>query len=338
MSQAMNLSDTEIQTVIKSVLIWDVTGEQLRLVANLDGNIVPTPFADTVIALFHDEQPSVITFDPSVSFGASEGMVNDNEQAIITACRKIVRKLDCCVRMVAHTGKSNARQVTLDQYTSRGGSALPDGSRMVAVLQPWKPGDKNNTPPADCAIDESSTFTILSRPKLSYAPGNLPNIWIKRTGWSFEASTEIRQTPEEKQTALFEQIILFLKAEIKAGHRHGKTSFIEALIKLPNIKREDARSAYELLISHGRIVELELPETEQKTRRKTFLAPAGFSNIPKKESEDAAKKSALNNAADYRKNIGGNISRPNISQISNVAGNIRQDSAELAGLNDNKAQ
>ena len=331
MMHAMDLKEAEMQKVLDNLLIWDVTGEPLRLVTNINGNIIPTNLADTIVKLFRDQQPSVITFDPSVSFGACEGMVNDNEQAIVTACRRIVRELDCCVRMVAHTGKMNARQGTLDQYSSRGGSALSDGARMVAVLQPWKAEDRERIPPVECHVDNDSSLTILARPKLSYAPANLPYIWIKRTGWNYEAFTEIRQSPEELQNALFDQIILFLGSEVKAGTRHNKTSLELAI---PNVKRNNARSAINLLIAMGRIEEIDLPANEQRTRRKTYLAPAGFGSIQKKDPEDHGGIPALNNAATYRKNNGGINSRSIIPQVSNSAATSRQDSAVLAGLKD----
>jgi RecA-family ATPase len=277
---AMNLKDTEIQTVLDNVLIWDVTGEQLRLVINIDGNIVPTKLAETVIEIFCDHKPAVITFDPSVSFGASEGMINDNEQAIITACRRIVRALDCCVRMVAHTGKAVAREKVLDQYASRGGSALSDGARMVAVLQPWKPNEKGDRiPPVECVRDDETSLAILARPKLSYAPANLPLIWIKRTGWAYEAFTEYRLSAEERKTALYDQIILFLKAEIKASHYHNKTSLETAI---PNVKRADAREAINMLMAMGRIIEIELPKEKQVTRKRFYLAPAEFKKMPQR--------------------------------------------------------
>ena len=61
MMSAMKLTDAERQSVLDNVLIWDVTGIQMRLVVNANGNIIPTPLADTVIALFPEQKPAVIT-------------------------------------------------------------------------------------------------------------------------------------------------------------------------------------------------------------------------------------------------------------------------------------
>lgn len=103
------------------------------------GNVVLTGLADAIVERFRDAPPVMVGFDPAISFGAGERIVNDNEQSLVLAARRIVRGLGCCVRLIAHTGKENARSGTLDQYASRGGSALADGTRMVAVLRSWDP-------------------------------------------------------------------------------------------------------------------------------------------------------------------------------------------------------
>lgn len=87
--------------------------------------MVLTRLADDLGRAYRDDRPAVVTFDPVVSFGASENAVNDNEQALITSARRIVRTLDYCVRFVHHTGKANTRAATLDQYSSgRGGIGI----------------------------------------------------------------------------------------------------------------------------------------------------------------------------------------------------------------------
>ena len=263
----MGLTDTEKETVRNNVLIWDVTGEVRKLVEIRDGNIILTSLADDIIATHRIDPPVIITFDPSVSFGASESFVNDNEQGLITAGRRIVRNLCCCVRFISHTGKANARDKTLDQYTSRGGSALPDGTRMAAVMQSWHPDDARKLPPGLTCSPESS-ISILARPKLSYSPPNLPLIWIKRTGWEFEHVTEIKLSDEEREKALFDQVERFLHSEVTAGVHHNRTSLETAV---PGVVRAEARRAINQLIARGRIKEAELPKHEQAKSRKTYL-------------------------------------------------------------------
>jgi RecA-family ATPase len=325
----MGLTRDERRIVLERVLVWDVTGDPLRLVMSVDGNILPTALADNLIDAFRNDPPVIITIDPSISFGADEGMVNTNEQAMITACRKIVRELDCCVRLVAHTGKVNARNATLDQYTSRGGSALSDGARMVAVLQPWTP-ESDHRPPPGCVQTPGASITILARPKLSYAPANLPMIWIRRDGWLFESFAEMRLSPEAQTRSIQDQVIRFLESEVKKGTRHSKTSLTDAV---PNLKRIEARAAVNQLMAMGRIIEAELPKNEQVTSRKTYLTTsAGFGRIPQKGENGDGGITPANSAAAYREKNGGTIPPPIISPFSNPAAETRQDSAGLAGF------
>ena len=74
-----------------------------------------------------------------MSFGVGEARINDAEQGLIESMRIFRHYLGCCVQGVHHTGKANARDKALDQYAGRGGSALSDGARMIAVMQPLDP-------------------------------------------------------------------------------------------------------------------------------------------------------------------------------------------------------
>ena len=284
--QAMGLTDTERQTVIDKIMIWDVTGELRKLIELRDGNIELKPLADNIVDTYRSDPPALMVFDPAISFGVGESVINDNEQGLITAGRRIVRGLGCCVRFIAHTGKANARYKTLDQYTSRGGSALPDGSRMTAVMQSWHPDDERKLPPGLTFSPESS-ISILARPKLSYSPPNLPLIWIKRTGWAFEYVTEIIISDEEKEKSLFDQVERFLHSEVMAGVHHNKTSLDTAV---PGVVRAEARRVINQLIARGRVMEIELPKNEQVKSRKTYLVTsADFGRIYENDGKSQGK-------------------------------------------------
>ncbi|WP_200247989.1 AAA family ATPase [Lamprobacter modestohalophilus] len=195
---ALKLSEAQRRRVFDSVIIWDLCGSSLKLTPLIQGNVVLTRLADDLGRAYRDDRPAVVTFDPLVSFGASEQAVNDNEQALITSARRIVRTLDCCVRFVHHTGQANVRATTLDPYSGRGGSALADGSCMTTVLQAWNPDDESHRrPPPGCKPDPESSLMILTRAKLSDAPPHLPEFWIKRTGYAFERFVELKRSPEE---------------------------------------------------------------------------------------------------------------------------------------------
>lgn len=265
----MDLSEHERKRVLSDVAIWDVTGEQIKLAFASDGNLQLTTLADEIVEAYRDDPPVVVLFDPLVSFGAGEGLVNDNEQALVTAARRIIRGLGCCVRYVHHTGKVNAREKALDQYGGRGGSALPDGSRMTTILQTWEPDDRLKPPPG-CKPDKHSSITILARPKLSYAPPNLPLIWIKRTGFHFEHFVDFQATPEQKSAARVEQLYQFLTWEMSQDRRYTKNQLDDCTTKI-NMTRAEIREALTDLQVSGRVIDCNLPPDQRQGRRKTYL-------------------------------------------------------------------
>jgi len=185
---AMRLSSEQMEQVRKRVLICDCTAAPQRLTVVLDDVVDPSQFGAQIVAACRQANvaPVLIQFDPAVSFGVGEARTNDAEHGLITAARVIVTGLDCCVRLVHHTGKSPALEGRTDQYAGRGGSALADGSRMVAVMQP-----------ADAAavlkatgrsLRDGESAIALHRPKLSHAPpqGDRP-LYLVRRGYAFEA-------------------------------------------------------------------------------------------------------------------------------------------------------
>jgi hypothetical protein len=270
---ALELSEVQRQRVFERVLFWDVCGASLKLAQLIEGNLVLTRLPDDLGRAYRDDRPAVVTFDPLVSFGASENAVNDNEQALITAARRIVRALDCCVRFVHHTGKANARAASLDQYSGRGGSALADGSRMISVLQAWHPDDEGQPrPPPGCRPDAKSSLTILARAKLSYAPPNLPELWIKRTGFAFESFVELKRSPEEVAAAKADQLERYLDSQLSAG-RYWTAKQLETAGEL-GMTRAELRTAIATLEVTGRVLSIPLPKAHRHGQRKTFLCPA----------------------------------------------------------------
>lgn len=276
MMDGMDLSMQERRQVMAGLGIWDVTGEQIALTRAEDGNMMLTPLADSIVERFRDDPPVIVLFDPLVSFGVSEERVNTNEQALITAARRIVKGLDCCVRYIHHTGKANAREKSMDQYSGRGGSALADGSRMTTVLQAWSPEIKA-TPPAGCIPGQKVAITMMARAKLSYAPPNLPVIWIRREGYRFEHFIEPYQTSDEKLRTVADQVHRYIASQEKQGMRLNQSLLETAHLGRMGIKKAEFRTALADLEAAGRIVHMPLPEGERQGRRKTYLHSAEVS-------------------------------------------------------------
>jgi putative DNA primase/helicase len=274
----MDLTEDERHTALANVRVWDVTGEAVKLIHVRDGNLMLSPLADHIINAYRANPPVMVVFDPLISFGADESRVNDNEQALITAARRIVRGLECCVRLIHHVGKANARDKSLDQYTGRGGSALADGARMVAVLQPWDGNQKEPLPPG-CTVGPDTSVTALARPKLSYAPPNQPLIFIQRKGWRFEHFAESpKQGNAERQTANAKRLETFLVSEVGRSRCHSKKT-LETICGNLAMSRNEMRTALTELELGGRVQNIELPKSLQKGGKKFFICPVGFAHL-----------------------------------------------------------
>jgi len=276
--EAMELSPVQRAKVLRGVLPWDVTGEQAKLVQEMDGNLMLTKLPDQIIEAYLDDPPVLVEIDPLVSFGAAEQRVNDNEQALVSAARRIVKGLDCCVRFTHHTGKANAREKSIDQYAGRGGSALPDGSRMTIVLQTWSANEPGPQPPETLDIDQTSSVTIYARPKLSYCPPNLPLIWIKRNGYQFSWAIDQQRPPEAARKERADQLWLFLTAELKAERYHTKNSVREQTVALGMSQRQ-IREAVEELFVANRLMFRPLPDSLRHGRRTEYLAPVEAAHV-----------------------------------------------------------
>jgi len=268
----LGLTPEQMAEVDKRLAIWDVSGDLSRLVdTDAAGRLTPTGMADAIVTAAKTLAPVLVILDPVVSFGATENRVNDGEQAVITECRRIVRGLGCCVRLVTHTGQAAARSGSLDQYSSRGGSALSDGARMVSVLAAWKPSD-SDTPPPTLHMAPGASVIRLARPKLSFC-GPQPLIWIARDGFRFDwALAAPAQTPEQQTSTHADQLEKFLLSELATDRRYTRNSLEQAKHRL-GMNRDPLRRALAELEVSRRIVEQPLPACEQHGRRKTYLHP-----------------------------------------------------------------
>ena len=272
---ALELSGADQAQVMHGLLIWDVSGRQMKLTQARDGNLELTYLADYLIDRFNDNPPQIVLFDPLVSFGVSEERVNSNEQALILAARRIVNGLNCCVRYIHHTGQASAREKAMDQYAGRGGSALADGTRMTSVLQTWSEEFKQR-PPSEIKIDADSSLIMYGRPKLSYSPPNLPLIWVKRTGYSYEYWIEYKLAPEDELRAAVDQLERFLISQLNQGRYHTQRSLDSQCTTAMNMPRAKMRDALtELKVAH-RVVEKYLPETLRQGGKQTYLHPTSY--------------------------------------------------------------
>lgn len=271
MCHQLGLTDEQIQEVRESVIITDVSGKGIKLTTVEKDVVMPSKQLDRLIVEVGLLCPSLLIIDPMVSFGVGESRVNDAEQAMIDAARRIVNTVQCTVLYVHHTGKANARDKTTDQYSGRGGSALADGARMVHVLQRLDPADWTSATGDTLGPDDSGF--VLARPKMTWCPPQ-PDIYIKRRGYGFERIAAV--DPTEGAGAITRQyadkVDQFLREEFAKGNKHtGRT--LQALKMMP---RQAMRDAIERLMTDGRIVSEAV--TTGRGGARTFLRPVDRPN------------------------------------------------------------
>lgn len=249
--RCMNLSNSDIEQVLDNVRVIDASGERFRLTEIIGDVVEPSTFnIEYLLEFLTTFKPDWLIFDPLVSFGTGESRVNDSEHGLIEAFRIFRNRLDCCVETIHHSGKANAREKNVDQYAGRGGSALSDGCRMVAVMQPLDAGEWQQA--TGTRLLEGETGIVMALPKLSYAKPQ-PSVYILRRGYHFETVATSIQTAEQMADAIADQVFNFIRYEYSQGH-HYCMADLENIKATINLSRNEIRAAVTQLRVSGRIV------------------------------------------------------------------------------------
>lgn len=266
----MQLDAADADTVLRGIRIADVSGHGYKLTMVAHDIVIPSGNVDEVIASCQEILPAMVIIDPAVSFGVGEFRVNDAEQGLIEAARRMRNALNCAVIYVHHTGKANAREKTLDQYSGRNGSSFADGSRMVHVLQNMDSAEwaKATGEP----LKHGETGIVLARPKMSYCPP-VGDLFIRRRGYMFEViSAAIKLAPGDRLESDANQVHQFLLYEFAQGRMHTLRTVQDA--EISGVSRDRKRSALSRLESDGRAFEDKRPGVIHRGSR-TFLRPVG---------------------------------------------------------------
>lgn len=283
----VNGDQNMIRRVMKCVHILDVTSKPKRLTKiENDVVVIDDAIVDGIVTSFKSVNPSLVIFDPAVSFGVGEARVNDAEQGLITAARRLVKDLDCCVTFIHHTGKAFATnsESTKDeifknvqnQYGFRGGSALADGARMVHILgtptfDEFKKHTEGKINPSTYFEYRAMSPMFLGLAKMTYVKPRQPVIALSRDGYQFHHHALKGQlTPEDIKGRILE----YLSHEVKKGHQHSIRSLEEDIHRnhVLNCPHKDIEGMIKDLISDGKIEEVPLEKAQGA--KKTFLKVA----------------------------------------------------------------
>ncbi|MFP5398961.1 MAG: AAA family ATPase [Gammaproteobacteria bacterium] len=263
--RARALTEAQTAIVLERVRIDDVTSKPRRLTAVVADTVTPSAFADDIVAgcRMTGFAPIIVTFDPMVSFGVGESRVNDAEQGMIEAARVITAGLDCCTRYVHHSGKGNARDKAVDQYAGRGGSAMADGCRMVAVMQATDAPELAKATGVMLGEDESAF--ALHRPKVSYAPPQRSPIYVKRSGYAFAVAAMLTaegredadaERQRERDRALRGALLDAAEAAWREGVPLTQRGLVDAV---EGFKTDAKRDALGRLLAECWLVEVRVP-------------------------------------------------------------------------------
>lgn len=264
---AMGLAEEEMQQVRQMIRIDDRTGQAARRLTTIVNDMVEVAaFAMDIVKGCRRVgfAPVLVQFDPVVSFGVGEARVNDAEQGLIHAARVVMTELNCCVRLVHHSGKGPALEKRADQYAARGGSALSDGARMVSVMHAATAGELFKA--TGRSLHDGESAFALHRPKMSYSPSQDKNvIFVVRRGFGFEHAPMLNadspdaiqaEQAQRRQDALRGAL---LDAAEKAW-RSGMPASRTALTKLVDgYRADDKRTAVEQLLAECWLLEVSVP-------------------------------------------------------------------------------
>ncbi len=252
MCHEMGLTPQQVREVRESILITDMSGKGIKLTKVEKDVVVPSIHLDKLVVEVGLRCPSLLVIDPMVSFGIGESRINDAEQGMIDAARRIRNVAKCGVIYVHHTGKANAREETLDQYSGRGGSALADGARMVHVLQRMTP--EKWTEATGDVLDSDDAAFVLARPKMTWCPPQ-PNIYVKRRGFTFTHHDHIGSEAgaAKVNNIADDKVFAFLKAEWLAGKHYTQNTLQDAKVLPQNATRQAVRR----LLAAGRLIRVD---------------------------------------------------------------------------------
>lgn len=245
----MQLTDAEIRTVREDVIVTDVSGLGIKLTAVERDVVMPSAQLDRLIVEVGFRNPSLLIIDPMVSFGVGESRINDAEQGMIDAARRIRNTARCGIIYVHHTGKDNARNKTTDQYSGRGGSALADGCRMVHVLQRLTPDDW--TQATGDVLERDDSGFVLARPKMTWCAPQ-PDLYLKRHGYTFSRYDHVDGSEGAKRVHQLadEKVFQFLRNEYEKGTKHTQNTAEEARV----LTQKATRDAIRRLLKDGRLI------------------------------------------------------------------------------------
>lgn len=277
----------QVATILRRFYVADVSGTSFRLSAIVNDTVVASDEVDRLVGWLQAIEPVAIVIDPLASFSVGEGRTNDSEQAIIGVARRIRNALGCCVSVVHHVGKQNARDGAVDQYAFRGGSALADGARMVGILSKLDGPQWSKATGTELAEYEDGIRLAIAKSTYVRRP---QDVFLRRSGYHFAVAQLGGALPNAEQ--IRESMVLgVLQRELNAGKfptqnlltGDGRASL------LPTLSKAAIRDTIESLTYKGQIERRPIPNRSGRGGARDYLhpIPALALATPEHQSEPA---------------------------------------------------
>jgi len=261
----------ELQIIADNVLIHDVVGRDFKLARQIDGAPAVTQQAQELAesCRTHDVVLCIVDTLSRVN-GCDEG--NESLARIIEACELIAREAGCAVLLSHHTGKAQMRDGMVDQYGSRGGTALSDNARSVLQIHVAK--DARKIPVADAAnLAAEGRLLVLTHTKANLSE-RAPDLYLRRDPGTYAAVLArlpiLADADPTRET--WAALARWLAEQTEVPYPTART--IEALEQIGT--RADRRRAVQWALDRDLVREVQHPNP--KGRRGTFLSLPGNGN------------------------------------------------------------
>jgi hypothetical protein len=233
--------------------------------------------------------------------------------------RMLGQSLKAATRVVHHVSQNVARSGINDQYAGRGGTAFADNSRsqhQIRRLTDRKLEHEGSTyilpaSVSDEALAGAPGLRVLAifTHKLSYSQRDSTPIILIRRGFAFEhvPIERLDKSPladaERRDHDRF-KVLDFIGERLGVGIKLTKDELVRHGGTL-GMTRQELRDARDSLLTMKLLNLKALPKDEQRTKRKTYLAPGGQPNPA--------------NPAEFRRNPAGGITKQGGTAAANPA-------------------
>lgn len=223
MEEAGELTDVDRQRITERLRILDRVGDDNRLTARIDRELIRTGMADRIITTAAElPEIALIALDPLARFDGGDPNANDDATRLIECVEHIRRQSGATVMLSHHVGKASMRDDEAGQEAVRGASGLVDGARWVGLMQRLRRADARRY---GIEPDRAGYFVRFTTPASNYAPP-WDGMWLERLPGGVLVPTDDLEEHEvgEQQQHAEERYQRIRTAAEQLIRRHGPMS------------------------------------------------------------------------------------------------------------------